>query len=155
MRIEHEVKPKARTLGLIVQPLEDEVLLYDKERHKAHCLNKTAALVWRLCDGTRTVEEIAVQLSTELQTRVSEEIILLALTQLSRRHLMTDRVVRSGLTRREAMRKLGVGAAIAIPLVTSIVSPHAAQAATCLPSGSPCSTSSECCSGVCNGNTCA
>jgi hypothetical protein len=43
--------PQARTEGLTVRELAEETLVYDKERHKAHCLNRTAACVWKHCDG--------------------------------------------------------------------------------------------------------
>ena len=43
--------PRMREQGLITDELPDEILVYDLDRHKAHCLNRTAALVWRQCDG--------------------------------------------------------------------------------------------------------
>ncbi|MBV9278705.1 MAG: hypothetical protein JOZ41_01360, partial [Chloroflexi bacterium] len=43
--------PRARKNGLIVRELEDEVLVYDLERHRAHCLNRAAGLVWKHADG--------------------------------------------------------------------------------------------------------
>jgi len=49
-----EPLPQARSEDLVIQDIGDEVLVYDLTRHKAHCLNRTAALVWRKCDGTRT-----------------------------------------------------------------------------------------------------
>jgi hypothetical protein len=50
--------PCARTEGLVVQTLADEVLVYDLERHKAHCLNHAAALIWKHCDGRTSVAEM-------------------------------------------------------------------------------------------------
>ena len=47
--------PAARTSGLVVRELAEETLVYDEERHRAHCLNRTAALVWRHCDGKTPV----------------------------------------------------------------------------------------------------
>ena len=41
------MKPRARTEGLVVTELPDELLVYDLERHRAHCLNPTAALVFK------------------------------------------------------------------------------------------------------------
>jgi hypothetical protein len=49
--------PFARTHQLIVQEVPDEVLVYDLDRHKAHCLNRTSAIVWKHCDGKTTVAE--------------------------------------------------------------------------------------------------
>ena len=41
------MKPRARTEGLVVTELPDELLVYDLERHRAYCLNPTAALVFK------------------------------------------------------------------------------------------------------------
>jgi len=45
--------PAARQEGLLVRELNDETLVYDLFNigHKAHCLNSTAALIWKYCDG--------------------------------------------------------------------------------------------------------
>jgi hypothetical protein len=43
--------PCARKAGLVIQDMPDEVLVYDLDTNKAHCLNKSAAFVWRSCDG--------------------------------------------------------------------------------------------------------
>ena len=45
--------------GLEVEDIGDEVLIYLTGDDKTLYLNDTAALVWRLCDGTRTGTEIA------------------------------------------------------------------------------------------------
>ena len=55
--------PRARTDGLVINELTDEVLVYDLKRDKAHCLNAAAASVWKQCDGRTTVAEIARRLS--------------------------------------------------------------------------------------------
>jgi hypothetical protein len=58
--------PKARRNKLVIQELPDEVLVYDQERDKAHCLNQTAALVWKQCDGRTDVPTIAKRLQDEM-----------------------------------------------------------------------------------------
>lgn len=148
--------PEARKEGLVVQHLSDEVLIYDQKRHKGHCLNQTAALVWKHCDGKTSVAEMAHRLEEELKTPVKEEIVWLALEQLGKTHLLSNRVTlaQPGITRREVMKRMGIAAAVALPVVTSIVAPSAVQAATCKPSGQPCGTSSECCSAVCSASKC-
>ena len=59
-------KPRRRKKGLAVQKLAKEVLVYDLERHRAHCLNEAAALVWRQCDGETSVSDIALNLREKL-----------------------------------------------------------------------------------------
>jgi len=152
--------PRARREGLVIQELPDEVLVYDRERDKAHCLNQTAALVWGYCDGKTTVSTMARSLERDLNTNnVDEKIVWYALDQLSKDHLLEESVVPptllGGMTRRQMVHVLGVAAVIAIPLVTSIVAPTPAQAATCLANGAPCTGSQQCCSGLCNAGVCS
>ncbi|MEK6299796.1 MAG: PqqD family protein [Acidobacteriota bacterium] len=147
--------PKARQEGLVVQQLEDEVLVYDNERFKAHCLNRTAALVWQHCNGKKTIQDIALALEKEAGSPVGEEVVWLALGQLGKSRLLTERVMpaagKAGISRREVIRRVGIATAVALPVVTSIVAPKAAQAANCLPSGSTCTTAVQCCSNLCPG----
>ena len=155
-------RPNARQEGLVVQELADEVLVYDSQRFKAHCLNRTAALVWQHCDGKRTTREIALALEKHAGSPVGEEVVWLALSQLGKSRLLTERVMpaadKAGISRREVMKRVGLAAAVALPVVTSIVAPKAAQAANCLGTGIACTTGAQCCSGICNGapsGTCA
>jgi len=39
-------RPRKRRDGLVVQELPEETLVYDLERHKAHCLEAASAAVW-------------------------------------------------------------------------------------------------------------
>jgi len=41
----------------------DETLLYNSDKDKVTVLNKTAAAVWRLCDGKHTVSQITEKIS--------------------------------------------------------------------------------------------
>src|SRR5581483_8256515 len=45
--------PLARSEGLLVESIGDELLVYDEQRRVAHSLNETVTLVWRACDGSR------------------------------------------------------------------------------------------------------
>lgn len=152
-------EPRARKDDLIVKEMPDEVLVYDLTRDKAHCLNCTAALVWSYCDGRTSVAKIAGRLGKELNTSVDERVVWLALNQLSKNHLLEEQIVPipplAGINRRQMIRALGVAAAVAVPVVTSIVAPTPAQAQSpCKPGGAPCSIPSECCSGNCSAGIC-
>lgn len=143
--------PRAREDRLVVQELPDEVLVYDLNRHKAHCLNRTAALVWGHCDGQTTVAEMATLLRKELNHPVDEAVVWLALHRLGRAHLLRERVIPPAgaprLSRREVMRKLALAGAFSVllPAVTSIVAPTAAEAATgCLKSKCETGKTSSC-----------
>ena len=147
--------PEARKEGLVVQELSGEVLVYDRERNKAHCLNSTAALVWGFCDGKRSVAQLARAIEGEINAPVDEDVIWLGVEQLSKTHLLQEGAKlpehKSGLSRREVMKRIGLAAAVGLPVVTSIMAPTAAQAANCIGSGLACCSSASCCSGLCNG----
>ncbi|HET8675969.1 MAG TPA: PqqD family protein [Blastocatellia bacterium] len=140
--------PLARKDGLLVRAVNEEMLVYDLERHKAHCLNRTAALVWGHCDGKATVADVARLVGKKIGTPPDEETIRNALSQLDRAGLLQGRLTRADnarrLSRRQAVRSLSVAAAAAVPIVTTIVAPHAAEAGTCTPAGETC-TGLPCC----------
>lgn len=51
-----------RVEGYRMEHLDDELLLYHPGQTRVVALNPSAALVWQLCDGTRTREEIVALL---------------------------------------------------------------------------------------------
>jgi len=152
-------KPVARKQGLVIQELPDEVLVYDLDRDRAHCLNQTAAFVWQRCNGKNSTAQIARTLGQQFDCKVDENIVWLALDQLGRNHLLETKPIPPallGMNRRAMVRALGLAAVVAVPVVTSIVAPTPAQAATCVGQGGSCSTASQCCPGLtqCTGGTC-
>ena len=160
MKKNAERMPRARQRGLIIEDLPGEVLVFDSERDRAHCLNQTAALVWKYCDGKTKVSQMARNLERDLNTpNVDERMVSYALEQLSRDHLLEESIVPaamlSGITRRQMIRTLGIAAVIAVPVVTSIVVPTAQAATSCVSTGGGCASSAQCCSGLCSGGTCA
>jgi hypothetical protein len=145
------MKPEKRRDGLVVKELADEVLVYDLAAHKAHCLNKPAAEVFNRCDGKTTVAAITRSLRGELGGPVEEAWVYLALDRLSKANLLEERVSppagKKPLTRRDLVKRAGLGAALLLPLVTSMVAPTPAEAAaTCVADctgkafGTPCSS---------------
>ena len=150
-----QIKPQARSEGLVIQELSDEVLVYDLERDKAHCLNQTAAIVWQNCDGKTSVSELAQILSKESGLPADEKVVWLALEQLGKARLMPERITppMKKMSRRDVMRKVGLVTIVALPLVTSILAPTVAQGGPVC--GQPCSSPTQCpvqcptCSVVC------
>ncbi|MFQ5946425.1 MAG: PqqD family protein [Anaerolineae bacterium] len=130
--------PLARDEELVIEELRDETLVYDLKHHKARCLNRTAALVWRRCDGRTTLAEVVGLLEKELEAPVDEAVVWMALDRLGKARLLRERVRLPGseadYSRREAIRKLGLvgGLSLLLPVVDSIVSPRAAHAQSCL-----------------------
>jgi Coenzyme PQQ synthesis protein D (PqqD) len=150
--------PRARKDKLIIKELPDETLVYDLESDKAHCLNATAARVWKHCDGTTSVGEIAASLNDGIATEPNEDVVWLALDQLEEFQLLSQSITKpmrlAGISRRQLMRTLGFTAALSIPLISSIIVPTAVQAASCTAINNrdndcPCTTSAQCTSGCC------
>ena len=126
---EHGSLPRARQDGLLEEKLGEELLLYDRESHTAHCLSPIAACVWRHCDGERDVTELA-----EL-AGASENLVADALHELREKDLLAaePELMQStvpGISRREAIVRVArVGAtAAAAPLIVSATAATPAMA---------------------------
>jgi hypothetical protein len=162
--------PLARKEDLEVQELTDEILVYDLKRHRAHGLNKVAAIVWRRCDGRTSLSTVAGILEEELHISADSELVRFVLARLRKSHLLEEgsKVENPGrYTRREfvkKLKKLGLAASVMLPVVTSIVSPTPAHAQTCVPQndctgkpdctpcenpGGACELNWMCCNGQC------
>jgi hypothetical protein len=154
--------PTARKTGLVIQEVPDEVLVFDLESNKAHCLNNTAAMVWKSCDGKMSVPEIAKFIEKQTGKSVDDDLVWLAIDQLNENQLLDGGTESpfKGHSRREAIKKIGLASMIAIPVVASLVAPQSALAnlsctcttsSTCLtPALGPCG--STCCN---QAGTCA
>ncbi len=110
---EHGSLPRARKDGLLEETVGEELLLYDRDSHTAHCLSPIAACIWRHCDGEHDVTELA-----EL-AGASENLIADALHELREKDLLAGEppLMQStvpGISRREAIGRVArVGAAAA------------------------------------------
>ena len=147
-----QISPIARKKSLIIKELPSETLVYDLETDKAHCLNETAARVWKNCDGRQTVAQLRELTEKETNSPVPEEMVWLALDQLEQFKLLETAVSQppqiSGMSRRQMIRLVGT-AAIAVPVITSIVAPRPAQAQSLFPPGTCCNSPGQCASGSC------
>jgi hypothetical protein len=122
--------PAARVSDLVINDVHGEVLVYDKQCHHIHHLNATAAAIWRLCDGERTVRDLALHAS------IDEEAVRLALRKCEDARLLDGPLsteMRGTQSRRTFLRKTAVAGAIALPAIVSISAPTAAQSdSTCV-----------------------
>jgi len=123
--------PIARESGLVVQELDNEVLVYDLDANKAHCLNDSAAFVWRSCDGKNSVADIVREFDKNSKGKVSEDFVWLAIDQLNDNGLLQTIVDRplGRQSRREVLKKIGLASLVALPVVASLVTPQSAMAA--------------------------
>ena len=142
--------PMARKNGIVIQELPNELLVYELETNKAHCLNKTAAFVWKKCDGKTSVEEIVLQFEKQTGKRIEEDLVWLALDQLKEHKLLENNITSKfvGESRRSVLKRIGLASVIALPIISSLTVPVAAQVAC-----SGIQTPASCASANCNSNT--
>lgn len=125
--------PVARKNDIYVEQLPNEVVIYDRVNHQAHCLNKTVFTVWKHADGTRTVDEISELLSGALDAPLTRDATLIALEDLRQANLLQPSPKLDGApmpSRRDLGRKFalaGVSASL-LPFVASIMAPTPAMA---------------------------
>lgn len=130
--------------NLLVQELHDEVLIYDTITNKSYCLNSTAKIVFNACDGETTVKD--------LKFHLPEDVIYLSLDELKRNNLIADEYISplAGMSRREIIKKVGLATMIALPVVSTLVAPTSANAASGgLPLYATCSAPAQCSTGSC------
>jgi Coenzyme PQQ synthesis protein D (PqqD) len=160
-----QIIPRARERGLIVRELEEETIVYELETDRAHCLNPISATVWKHCDGRTTVSDMVDILCATQQAPVGEDTVWQAVMQLAQYDLLEEQVsrpTRGAMSRREWMKRTGLTAAVAFPLITSLAVPSAAMAASNCSStvagtrsnGCPCPNGSYCASACCLNGTC-
>jgi Coenzyme PQQ synthesis protein D (PqqD) len=148
LSLNHFVPQKRK--GVITRQIQGELLVFDPESNKAHCLNAVSARVWQLCDGKRTVAQITHALKENPAVCADDGVIWLALRQLKKAGLLSNSTPpplgARRLSRREAGTMLGKTALLVVPLISSVVVPTPAEAASCLPCGSICLRGGKCCS---------
>ena len=148
--------PVARKNGLVVQEVPGELLVYDLDTNKAHCLNETAAMVWKACDGANSITDIVKIIEGQSEGSVNDDFVWLAIDQLSENNLLEKemRVAFSGTSRREAIKKIGLATMVGLPIIASLVAPQNVLAAT----SCACGTNADCgpvplggngCGGIC------
>ena len=134
--------PVARKSGLVIQEVPEEVLVYDTETNKAHCLNKTAALVWKSCDGTRSISDIASYVGSVSGEKVTDDFVWLAIDQLNSNDLLEKQLEADfkGMSRRDVIKRIGLSTVVALPVIASLVAPPTALAV----GSCSCTTNVEC-----------
>lgn len=158
------VLPLARFENLVVQELKDEVLVCDLKSNQVFCLNQSAGEVWKLCDGNNDVKTISQILSQKLKANFTEELVLFSIDELYNRNLLAEKVSTKqlfvGVSRREVIKRVGLGSMVALPLISSVLMPTSAQAQSGLdcfnssPIGCSCNVSEGCDSKCCQSNVC-
>jgi hypothetical protein len=134
-------KPLARQKGMLATEVRGELVVVDTERHRASALNPSLALLFRSCNGKRTVAELSAMFSKQRGLPEDESAVWLALRRLEKARLIEQKVpLPTNLhfrSRRRALQLMGLGAGA----LATILMPTPAQAASC-----------EACGHTCTGN---
>lgn len=130
--------PTARTEKFLIQRVDDELIVYDWEQKKSHCLNPTSAKVLESCNGKNTVEDIAQLIENEWGDQAEkidfEEVVWLALEELEKCNLLEKftETNQARISRRKAVKKgvlaSGMVLGFLLPSIKSIVVPTPAMA---------------------------
>jgi hypothetical protein len=142
-------RARFRQKQLIAKWSGDELILYDEETNTAHCLNAIAAAMWMACHRESSVGEVAAGMHAGWPN-IEKEVVAASLSQMVSAGLLEETSKQAGsvLSRRELIRQLGITAGVAIPIVlTSVLIPSPAAAASCSTLGQPCSGTMPCCPG--------
>jgi len=119
------MRPRARRSGFLLRTVGDQLVVFDQQRQRLHVLSRTAAVVWRHCDGERTVTELIEPVGRELGVPANESLITLALEQLDEARLLEDHLARApgedSLSRREMLHRAAavLAAGVLLPTITS------------------------------------
>ncbi len=121
----------ARQNGLVIQEMPDEVLVYDLDSNKAHCLNQSAAFIWKSCDGAKSVPDIVREFESNGRGKVTEDFVWLAIDQLNENGLLAGDIAPrfAGQSRRQVLKTIGLASLVALPVIASLVAPQNAMGA--------------------------
>ena len=137
-----EFKPKARVSDLVIQDSGKELLIYDLKTNTALSLNETSSRIWQRCNGKREAADICSYLEESDSVYVNQDLVLLAIRQLSDADLLAAKMPDSDkskrVSRRKLLRQIGAGSAVALPIIYSIVAPQAGAAGSIASGGSSC-----------------
>ena len=148
------INPISRSNGLVVHEMPGEILVYDLDSNKAHCLNETVAFVWKYCDGNNSIADIMLEFESNGHGKVTEDFIWLALDQLKENGLLSSSVAPrfQNQSRREILKTIGLTSMAALPFIASIVAPSNALASV---SACVCTSNAQCLLPRCNSTNCS
>ena len=120
--------PQARSSQLVVRQLPDETLVFDLQRNKAHCLNRTVALIFSaIATAHGPLPRLAAILQDQLNVGDAEALLVhLAVVAASADGNLLAALAWAGhkpadarSSRRATLKKLAV-AAVTLPLIMTI-----------------------------------
>lgn len=118
-----------RVEGVHIERAADEILAVKTATSEAHALNQSAAVIFDLCDGRTSKSEMAAQVQRRTGLPADEEIVDLALAELTDAGLVVldSPEPRATTSRRSLIRRFALSAAAVamLPVVETILVPPA------------------------------
>jgi hypothetical protein len=150
-KIDHELQStRFKQRKLIAREIGDELLLFDEQTSTAHCLNGIAGEMWTACEAESSAADITDSLCSRWP-ELKEDVVEASLSHMADAGLLeeTEEQEIVSMSRRNLVRKMGLAAAVALPIVvTSVLIPPAASAASCGKTGAICGLGQPpCCAG--------
>ena len=134
--------PKTLVKNIVLQEVGSELLIYNMDTNVAYSLNETAKIIYDACGTGIPIAEVSVRYN------FSYDLIFLTLDELKKTGLLDKNTAYkspfSGLPRREAINKAGLGTITALPIVATIVAPSSITAQSLGGLRSSCTTSADC-----------
>jgi hypothetical protein len=125
-------RPQARCDEITVHEVGDELVVYDTRSRRLATMNESTSAVFRACDGTHTVTEIAALLAGDLSLEDRTTMVWSALDELAKADLLNAEITVPDEwldSRRELMQK-GGAALLALPIVGVALAPTPAESAS-------------------------
>jgi hypothetical protein len=122
--------PEARSEGLLIERVGDELVVYDTTTNEAHALKPLAAGVFEAADGSTSVAGISLAAATSLERDVSVADVQEALVELDRVGLLELSESGGGISRRRLLQ-VGGAAAAGVMVTSALVPAFAAASTTC------------------------
>lgn len=132
--------PKARTADIVEQDAGAELLIYNTQTNKTYLLNETSKNVFSACAKGLALSEL------KRRFHYSDDLIHFALAELRANGLIESETSNhfQGLTRREVIKRVGLGSLAALPAIAALTAPTAANAASVCPDPSGSNIPSGC-----------
>ena len=91
MKTNKASKPQRNESYIVEKIMDDEVILYNRSNHHIHNLNRTAAILWNLCDGEMTIKEMITYLHNNFKgnRKTIGDDVASALEEMRKNNLVT------------------------------------------------------------------
>lgn len=139
---------------LLLHKLDDQTLVYDSLAGRVHLLDRTSGSVLEvLRSPDPTISKALESLPVTVDGASAKALLALSIEELRKADLLAGAPSHNralpDLTRRRLLKTVTVAgiSALLIPAISTLTAVPAQAQGSCLPIGSPCTATSQCCNG--------